>query len=595
MAGARSRSQSRDAKEAPVEDQKLASFRERYPVDDRAFDFLAKQQPEIQTAVVADFRPREEGQSDYSALLTNFVRRCMNQARARARPAPAPVVRGNQARWKDVRNVRQDASSPGRSPPRRRVGVRRKRRCRSRRRARGSSADGSVSIASNSDGSCDSEDRDRRLCDMLCSNSSAGGGSGGSGSSDESSVSCSLEDEARARKKTEYACARAVAAAQEDEQRTSQEEEEKAMKAAGEQVARVITVEDKTMKDKLREYEEMLNSEKMARIAEATKEAEAEAKARIKKTQEEAAEIRAEKVRRSQAHLEETLRTQKEDREGVKAKKQKSREEKAKAKEEKGAKAKKERRAKKAAKGSESDSPRREKRRRRKVRKAAPRERRRRRSRSRDGADSLSGSPGRSLAHRENAELLAFRERYPMDERAWGALCVSGAPLQRQLISQFKPRSEGDSDYSALISTFLRALLLRKQQSRPPGAAHERPRGPGGPGGEFSGRVVRQRAIQDEGRGRRDDSRSRSRSESRDRGPKRSSNGLEAFRDRYPMDGRAFDNLKACTTDIQAVVISDFKPRKEGENDYSALVMAFLRSVQMRVHTGRGPPPHANR
>jgi len=580
----RSRSRSPDAKEAPSEDPKLAAFRERYPVDDRAFDFLAKQPGEIQTAVISDFRPREEGQADYSALLTNFVRRCMNQARAR-RPVVAPV-RANQARWKDVRHVRQEASSPGRSPPRRRRERRVKRRCRSRRRARGSSADGSVSVSS-VDVSADSEDRDRKLADMLRGSSSAGG-SGGSCSSDESSMSCSLEDEARARKKAEYACARTVAAAQEDEQHNNKEEEAKAMKAAGEQVARVITVEDKLMKDKLKEYEEMLNSEKMARIAEATKVAETEAKDRIKKMQDEAAEIRAEKVRRAEAHLEETLRLQKGEREAARAKKQKSKEEKAKAKGEKGAKAKKQRRAKKAARCSESDSPRREKRRRRKVRRVV-RERPRRRSRSRDGAGSPSGSRGRSLAHRESAELLAFRERYPMDERAWGALCVSGEDLQRQLMSQFKPRSEGDSDYSALISTFLRSLLLRKQQSRP--AAHERPRGYGG---EFSGRVARA-AIEDAGRGRRDDSRSRSRSGSRDRGSRRTNSGLAAFRDRYPMDDRAFDNLKACTTDIQAVVISDFKPKREGESDYSALVMSFLRSVQMRVQSGRGPPPHAGR
>ena len=51
---------------------------------------------------------------------------------------------------------------------------------------------------------------------------------------------------------------------------------------------------------------------------------------------------------------------------------------------------------------------------------------------------------------------------------------------------------------------------------------------------------------------------------SEDLGSKLAGVGLEAFLIRCPMDGWALDRLEACTADILARVVSEFKPRVEG-------------------------------
>merc|ERR1712187_573678 len=110
--------------------------------------------------------------------------------------------------------------------------------------------------------------------------------------------------------------------------------------------------------------------------------------------------------------------------------------------------------------------------------------------------------------------------------------------MGRTLLTRFKPRSEGDDDYSALVCTFLRAIQSRLETSAPSRPPRERSR-----------------------------DRSRDRSKSKDR--KRSGSPINVFRDRYPMDERAFAVLEQATPAVREVVIADFKPRREGEKDYS--------------------------
>lgn len=71
-------------------------FRHRYPVDEAAWSYLLKSPPEVQREapvevvcvsggtrlavpcreVLRDFKPKEEGQADYSALVISFCKRC---------------------------------------------------------------------------------------------------------------------------------------------------------------------------------------------------------------------------------------------------------------------------------------------------------------------------------------------------------------------------------------------------------------------------------------------------------------------------------------------------------------------------------------
>merc|ERR1712187_444897 len=53
----------------------LDAFRRRYPVDDRAWDFLTQCHPQTIRHVVESFKPKMEGEPDYSGLLTSFVKR----------------------------------------------------------------------------------------------------------------------------------------------------------------------------------------------------------------------------------------------------------------------------------------------------------------------------------------------------------------------------------------------------------------------------------------------------------------------------------------------------------------------------------------
>jgi len=49
------------------------------------------------------------------------------------------------------------------------------------------------------------------------------------------------------------------------------------------------------------------------------------------------------------------------------------------------------------------------------------------------------------------------------------------------------------------------------------------------------------------------------------------------------MDDRAYAALEEAPANIRDVVIADFKPRSEGDSDYSALVHAFIRAVTSRA------------
>lgn len=63
---------------------------------------------------------------------------------------------------------------------------------------------------------------------------------------------------------------------------------------------------------------------------------------------------------------------------------------------------------------------------------------------------------------------------------------------------------------------------------------------------------------------------------------------MKDFRERYPMDERAWSILLSAREPVQDLLVQDFKPRREGEGDYSALVISFMRSIELRVKSGGG-------
>eukprot|EP00929_Paragymnodinium_shiwhaense_P012730 TRINITY_DN12040_c0_g1_i3.p7 TRINITY_DN12040_c0_g1~~TRINITY_DN12040_c0_g1_i3.p7 ORF type:complete len:127 (+),score=32.55 TRINITY_DN12040_c0_g1_i3:1390-1770(+) len=61
----------------------------------------------------------------------------------------------------------------------------------------------------------------------------------------------------------------------------------------------------------------------------------------------------------------------------------------------------------------------------------------------------------------QQAMLEAFRMRYPMDDRAWDFLCSSDAEVKRRFLTSFKVTREGESDYSRLVTAFIKNMRLR--------------------------------------------------------------------------------------------------------------------------------------
>lgn len=159
-----------------------------------------------------------------------------------------------------------------------------------------------------------------------------------------------------------------------------------------------------------------------------------------------------------------------------------------------------------------------------------------------------------------------------MDARAWSNLSSAPPEVKNLVMGQFKPRREGEDDYSALISSFVRSIIIKREQRGLPGGRDVRGRSPGRDGRD--------------GGARRED-----------HVPSREQSPASAFRARYPMDERAFGVLQNASPSVQQTVMADFRPRREGDDDYSALVMAFVRAVQGRVGISRpaadsntGPP-----
>lgn len=66
----------------------LAEFRQKFPFDDRAFDYIQQCRPEVRQRVLTEFKPSLSGNTkDYSKSITAFVRRCKEEDIRRCREA----------------------------------------------------------------------------------------------------------------------------------------------------------------------------------------------------------------------------------------------------------------------------------------------------------------------------------------------------------------------------------------------------------------------------------------------------------------------------------------------------------------------------
>mmetsp|Transcript_7363 Transcript_7363/g.23068 ORF Transcript_7363/g.23068 Transcript_7363/m.23068 type:complete len:608 (-) Transcript_7363:66-1889(-) len=170
------------------------------------------------------------------------------------------------------------------------------------------------------------------------------------------------------------------------------------------------------------------------------------------------------------------------------------------------------------------------------------------------------------------ADIQAFMLQFPVDEAAYNYLMNSTPEVQRTVLRDFRPKIEGESDYSALVITFTKKCrqTVPQQQAfvqpymqqyvpheqglmRPARPQHYVPPArPGLPAGHPAGprSAHEMAALQAE---------------------------VQVFRERYPFDEEAYNYLVNSPPEVQRQVMREFKPKQEGEADYSALVITFSK------------------
>jgi len=160
-------------------------------------------------------------------------------------------------------------------------------------------------------------------------------------------------------------------------------------------------------------------------------------------------------------------------------------------------------------------------------------------------------------------DVEAFRARYPMDDEAFRFLSTCPPHVQRQVLQNFKPKREGEKDYSALLITFAK----RTRQSQP--AQPQIPQPMQAVYMDY-GAPPYEPPVQ------------------RDFFPRGGVN-YEAFRARYPFDDAAHNYLQKLPPDVRIHVLQNFKPPREGEADYSALVISYCKRMRERMQPGMQP------
>lgn len=150
------------------------------------------------------------------------------------------------------------------------------------------------------------------------------------------------------------------------------------------------------------------------------------------------------------------------------------------------------------------------------------------------------------------AELESFRLQYPFDDAAYNYIVNSSLEVQKEVLHDFRPKNEGEQDYSALIISFTkkrRQFALERRHRFVPRADVVVP--------QLHPHVDIPVSREE----------------------------LEAFRVRYPCDEDAFRYVASSPPEVQRQIIQTFKPPREGEEDYSALVITFAKRCRNSSQT----------
>jgi len=185
---------------------------------------------------------------------------------------------------------------------------------------------------------------------------------------------------------------------------------------------------------------------------------------------------------------------------------------------------------------------------------------------------------GRSDEVLDALESLAMR--YPIDDRARDYFLSSSAMAREKILREFRPPHEGEPDYSSLFMSYVkrcRQSVVDEVSNR--GAQASRPHGTASPsmGSATTSYHSRheQEAVQESDTGALEEA-------------------LNAFLERYPVDARAIDFLTTSSPSVIDQVVREFKPKKEGDADYSAIVMTFTKRCREQERSGaagsREPP-----
>jgi len=171
-------------------------------------------------------------------------------------------------------------------------------------------------------------------------------------------------------------------------------------------------------------------------------------------------------------------------------------------------------------------------------------------------------------------QLTVFRSTYPMDERAFDYLKMAPAEVQKRVISTFNPPAV-QADYSKLVTAHVKFCLMQQREHTPPAAAQTAPQqatpqvtstalvpAGGVAAGTTVGVGLAQLAAATQGM-------VSTRSSV-------SNEELEIFRSMYPMDDRAYDYLAGAPPEVQERVIDTFNV-SEVQADYSRAVTAHVK------------------
>lgn len=168
-------------------------------------------------------------------------------------------------------------------------------------------------------------------------------------------------------------------------------------------------------------------------------------------------------------------------------------------------------------------------------------------------------------------ELDDFRDRFPCDEDAFNYILNSSPEVQVTVVQNFKPKNEGEADYSALVIGFTKR---QRQNLQSVGPARQPPArqnyAPAFPMRQSRPTMAMPRLREE---------------------PRMSAGiDLEAFFDQYPCDEDAYNYVVKCPPHVQQDIVRGFKPQREGESDYSAILITYAKRCRKGDAPQRSSP-----